>query len=283
MKPTIRFVLFATLLALVSPLTATAAVDWEATPAIQTKAAPLDTAITLDGKWTFVLTVGGSVQVYDAEGVLNDSIPVDPTTDRISLNGTGDKLVLSSQRNKTVQQLTITFVANINTKGAPFQGPANAPVAVVVFSDFQCPYCAKVGTLLNFILERNPGKVKVAYKHFPLPFHKFARAAAVAAVAAQRQGKFWKFHDILFKHGHELDNNKILELAKEAGLDLERFKADIAAPNLDARVAQDIADGAEAGVRGTPTIFVNGRTLKERSPEGLQALIEQELARTKGK
>jgi len=282
MKQTFRLALLTSLFFLTFVATGYTAVEWELGPAITTKTAPLATAISLDGKWTFVLAEGGKILIYNADGALDDTIPVDPAMDGIAINGTGDKLFLSSSRNKTVQQINISFIAAINTEGAPSLGPETTPVEIVVFSDFQCPYCSKVGPLLEYVLEHNPGTVRIVYKNFPLPFHKFSRAAAIAALAAQNQGKFWEFHDILFQHSQDLDIDKINTLAKEAGLDLTRFKADMANPALAGRVTRDMEDGQRAGVRGTPTIFVNGRTLKERNPEGLQALVEQELARSKG-
>ncbi len=283
MQPRIRLALLTGLLTLACTATGHAAVDWEAGPVITTKTPPLASAITLDGKWTFVLTRGGAVQVYDASGALDDTIAVDPAMDELAVSGTGDKIVVSSSRTNTVRQYTVTFVTAIDTKGSPFLGAANAPVEVVVFSDFQCPYCAKVGPLLATTLEHNPGKIKIVYKNFPLPFHKFSRAAAIAGLAAQKQGKFWELHDLLFQNGHDLDTDKINALAKQAGLNMARFKADLADPGIAQRVTQDLEEGQRAGVRGTPTIYVNGRELKHRSPEGLQALIDKELAHGKGR
>ena len=257
------------------------AVDWQPGPSLKTKAPTLDTAATPDGKWIFVLTKGGLVNIYDAAGILEETIPVAPETDHIAVNGVGTKLLLSSKRTNTVQQLDLTFVADINTDGDPSMGDPQAPVKVVVFSDFQCPYCSKVGILLEYILEHNAETVQIIYKQFPLPFHKEATAAAIASLAAQNQGKFWEMHDLLFQHGKELSEDMIQSLAKEAGLDMKQFNKDLSDAILAERVQQDIEDGRMAGVRGTPTIFVNGRTLEERSPEGLQALVDKELARTK--
>ncbi|MDH4320314.1 MAG: thioredoxin domain-containing protein [Desulfobulbaceae bacterium] len=259
------------------------AVDSKPARTFKTDAPPLDTAITADGKWTFILTEGGRIRIYDQNGTLDDTITVNPEMDSLAISGSGEKLLLSSRRTKNIQTIDLTFVAVINNDDSPSMGPPQAPVTIVIFSDFQCPYCAKVGALLEYALEHNPETVRVVFKQFPLSFHKYAQAAAIASLAANNQGKFWAFHDLLFQHGKELSDQKIEALAKEAGLNMKRFRTDIKNELLSDRVAQDIQEGQRNGVRGTPTIFVNGRSLNERSPQGLQTLIDQELARTKAK
>ena len=139
MKPITRslFAIGFLLLALGYAPTAQARVDWQAGQTLKTEKPPLDVAGTVDGKWTFVLTEGGKVHIYDADGKLNDTLKVDPAMDRIAVPGQGDKVYLSSQKNKTVQELLVEFIVAIDTAGSPFLGPAKAPIEVVVFSDFQ--------------------------------------------------------------------------------------------------------------------------------------------------
>ena len=259
------------------------AVDWKPALSLKADAPPLDIAITADGKWTFVLTEGGRIRIYDQAGTLDDTITVNPEMDSLAISGSGEKLLLSSRRTKNIQTIDLSFIAVISNDDSPSMGPPHAPVTVVVFSDFQCPYCAKVGALLEYALEHNPETVRVVFKQFPLSFHKYAQAAAIASLAANNQGKFWEYHDLLFQNGKELNDQKLEALAKEAGLNMKRFRADIKNELLSDRVTQDIQEGQRNGVRGTPTIFVNGRGLDERNPQGLQKLIDQELARTKAK
>jgi hypothetical protein len=116
---------------------ALAAVDWEAGRSFRPEKPPLDVAGSADGKWTYVLTEGGKIDIYSAEGELNDTIAVDPAMDRIAVPGAGDKIILSSNKGRKVQEILVEFVMAIPTAGAPFLGPAGAPVEVVVFSDFQ--------------------------------------------------------------------------------------------------------------------------------------------------
>lgn len=121
--------------------------------------------------------------------------------------------------------------------------------------------------------------MKLVFKNFPLRNHKFAWPAAIAALAANKQGKFWELHDQLYENYNRLSDQKIREIAQQVGLDMEKFDKDMKAPELKAIVERDFQEGAGAGVRGIPTIFVNGRQLKNRSFEGFQAAIEKELAR----
>ena len=123
--------------------------------------------------------------------------------------------------------------------------------------------------------------MKLIFKNFPLRNHKFAWPAAIAALAANKQGKFWEFHDQLYANYNRLSDQKIRELAQQVGLDMEKFDKDMKAPELKAIVERDFQEGARVGVRGIPTIFVNGRQLKNRSFQGFQAAIEKELAREK--
>jgi len=131
--------------------------------------------------------------------------------------------------------------------------------------------------LLEQVLEKYPDHVKIVFKNFPLRNHKFAMKAATAALAAESQGKFWEFHDLLFKNYNKLNDQKIREIALELGLDQTEFKKKMKDPKITAMIRQDVRDGAQAGVRGTPTIFINGRRLNDRSLKGFQAAIDKEL------
>jgi protein-disulfide isomerase len=152
---------------------------------------------------------------------------------------------------------------DIDVSKAPVKGPPMAKLSIVEFSDFECPHCGAAHPLLSRMLDEFPGKVNVVFKHFPLDGHKNAAPAARAAVAAQQQGKFWELADRLFEHQRELSPEKMRELAKEAGLDLAKFDADVASPAVQERVERDKKDGVALGIQGTPTLFINGRPYKE--------------------
>jgi len=114
----------------------------------------------------------------------------------------------------------------------------------------------------------------------PLRFHKFAEPSALAALAAAEQGKFWEFHDELFAISPKLDPAAITKIAQKLGLDMDKFVKDMASPAMRQKLAKDLHDAQEAGVTGTPTIFVNGIKLKARSLPAIQQLIDEELAQT---
>jgi protein-disulfide isomerase len=131
------------------------------------------------------------------------------------------------------------------------------------------------------VLEKYPDNVKLVFKDFPLRNHKFARKAATAALAAEKQGKFWEYHDQLFDNYNKLNDKKLQELASRVGLNIEKFEKDFKDPNIQAKINQSIQDGKKAGVRGTPTLFVNGKRLKQRSLQGFSMAIEKELEKNK--
>jgi len=148
---------------------------------------------------------------------------------------------------------------NIPTAGAPVLGPANARITLVEFSDFQCPYCGKAIHQLEAVMKAYPTQVKLIFKQYPLDSHPQAPISAAAALAANRQGKFWQMHDALFANRPRLSRKTIMELAAGLGLDMKRFTADLDSPEIKKAVDRDTADGDNVGVDGTPTIFINGQ------------------------
>jgi protein-disulfide isomerase len=137
--------------------------------------------------------------------------------------------------------------------------------------------------LLEQVLEKYPNEVKLVFKNFPLRNHKFARPAAIAALAAGKQDKFWEYHDLLFKNYNRLNEQKLEEIARELNLDMETFQKDQKNPEIPALISRDLSEGSRVGVRGTPTLFVNGRLLKNRSLEGFQTMIDNALEKGKRK
>ncbi|HEX4802667.1 MAG TPA: thioredoxin domain-containing protein, partial [Myxococcaceae bacterium] len=173
-------------------------------------------------------------------------------------------------------------LAKIEVGQAPVRGPKNAPVTIVEFSDFQCPYCKKAVPTLHEIEKQYGSKVRVAFKHQPLPFHSNAKLAAVASVAAQEQGKFWEYHDKLFENQQALDRASLERYAGELGLNVSKFKSALDSKKLEARVDADAAEAARSGVQGTPTFFINGQQLVGAQPlERFRALIDEELSKSK--
>lgn len=264
-------------------LPAHAAVEWSLGAKMQLTQEPLDLALAPDGRHWFVLLRGGEVLVYDRSGKVEGQLQVSPGVGSIAVSGNGAQLLASSGPEKTVEVLQITYLQEIDTSEAPFKGAADAPVELVVFDDFQCPYCARLAPLLDQVLGLYPDKVKVVFKHFPLRNHRFARSAAVAALAAKEQGAFWPYHDRLFAAQKSLNEKVFTEIAQALKLDLERFEASLKDPTHAGRINQDLLDGQKAGVRGTPAVYINGKQIGDRSLGGLQKAIDEALGKLSAK
>ena len=127
------------------------------------------------------------------------------------------------------------------------------------------------------MLEQYPKEVKIVFKQFPLKMHKFAARASAGCLAAGEQGKYWEFHDEVFKNQRSLNDEKLKEIAKGLGLDMKKFDTDLASPRIQALISNDVTEGFRSGVRGTPTLFVNGKRLNNRSLQGFKQAIDQEL------
>ncbi|MFO0635344.1 MAG: thioredoxin domain-containing protein [Nannocystaceae bacterium] len=161
----------------------------------------------------------------------------------------------------------------------PALGPADALVTVVMFSDFQCPFCSKLAPTVHQLVERNDD-VRVVFRNLPLPMHPRAREAAKAALAADRQGKFWAMHDALFAGQARLDEAEMVEFAREIGLDINQFASDMADPALDTRIEEDETLAHTFRIAATPCAFVNGRYVRGAVPvERFEDVIQQERAK----
>ena len=133
--------------------------------------------------------------------------------------------------------------------------------------------------LIEQVLDKYPDNVKIVFKHFPLPFHQQAMPAALASMAAEKQGRFWEYHDALFKNQDKLSESTYMEIAKNLGLDLKQFSLDMMRPSIRNKIEEDISDGKKAGISGTPSIFVNGRFVKKRELGTISKLIDSELGK----
>jgi protein-disulfide isomerase len=164
-------------------------------------------------------------------------------------------------------------VYNLPIGSSAVLGNRNARVTITEFSDFQCPYCARLQPTLEQVLKAYPNDVKLVYKDFPLSFHKNARNAAKAARAAGEQGKYWEMHDLIFENFSKLNDALYKDLAAKLNLDVARFTADFNSNKYDALIQQDINLGRQAGVTGTPTLYMNGKRMQRRSFEDFKQLI----------
>jgi protein-disulfide isomerase len=175
------------------------------------------------------------------------------------------------------------FRAEISVAGEPFKGSEKAPVTVVKFEDFQCPFCKQVQPTFNELLSRYNGKVRLVHKDLPLEsIHPQARQAAEAARCAYEQGKFWEYHDKLYATSPKASGDDLKSYAKEVGLNVDSFDRCFTSGKYKAVVQQDLNEGVQLGLTGTPTIFINGREISgNQSLEAFEAIIDEELARRK--
>ncbi len=175
-------------------------------------------------------------------------------------------------------QIDPTKVYNIPVDGSAMKGPKDAKVTIVKFSDYQCPFCAQSAPLVDQMLAAYPKDVNFVYKQFPLTsIHPQAMGASKAAVAAGKQGKFWEMHALIFENMRSLSPDKFKELAQKLNLDMAQFEKDMNSPEVAAQVDAEMKQARAADVTGTPTFFVNGKRLMNRSPEGFKQMIDDAL------
>lgn len=162
----------------------------------------------------------------------------------------------------------------------PSRGDAAAKVTIVVFSDFQCPFCSRALETIERVIAGYPGQVRLTYRHFPLSFHKDAPKAAEASMCANQQSKFWEYHDALYSHQDALSVDDLKGYAFAMGLDLKRFEGCLDSGEMKGVVQTDQKEGERLGVSGTPAFFVNGFMLSGAQPEEkFKRLIDKELAK----
>lgn len=172
--------------------------------------------------------------------------------------------------------------AELDIAGAPSMGPANAKVTIVELVDFQCPFCEKAVATVHDLAALYPDDVRIVVKNMPLDGHRQARPVAIAAMAAQRQGKYWEMHELLFSNQDSLDAASLVKHARTLGLDVARFERDLSDPTIAATVDADLAEAIEQGFQGVPSFTINGRVVVGALPlESLKAVVDEELAKAR--
>ncbi len=185
----------------------------------------------------------------------------------------------NAQQQATEQAFTNPLPSHVREYN-PSHGNSDAPITIVDYSEFQCPFCARSRTTVKEISKLYEGKVRFVFKHFPLEFHPDAIPAAAASYAANKQGKFWEYHDALFANQKNLSEKLYLKIAADLNLDMKKFDKDRKSDQAEKDIRQDMADGASIGVRGTPFFLVNGVPLSGAQPvEAFKAMIDKHLAK----
>lgn len=157
-----------------------------------------------------------------------------------------------------------------------FGNTKNPKLTIVEFTEFQCPYCSNVAPVIEGLMKKYPNDIKFVYKHFPLSFHTNAPAAAAASIAAQNQGKFWEFRYALAPHFRDLTQETFEKVAKEVGLDMEKFKKDMVLDSAkQKRINEEFQLGVKIGVQGTPNFYINGKRQDRFSVELVEKMLKE--------
>lgn len=155
------------------------------------------------------------------------------------------------------------------------QGNDNADLTIVEYGDYQCPYCGAAYPVLKELMKEFKGQIKFVFRNFPLSeMHPYARPAAIAAEAADLQGKFWEMHDVIYENQQSLNENLLFQLAEKIGLNLSQFKEDIQKTELEKKVDSDFESGIISGVNGTPSFFINGNKFNGGAEDLLELVRE---------
>jgi len=181
---------------------------------------------------------------------------------------------------ETADTTNTTRRVNVSAGDSPALGPANAPITIIEFSDYQCPYCRLWHqTVYDRLLASYPGKIRFVYRDYPLPGHPEALPAAEAAQCAGEQNDYFKYHDALFTQAHGLGTNAYDQYALELGLDVNAFSQCLSSGRTAAAINDEVTYATSLGVSSTPTFFINGITVVGAEPyETFQQIIDQELA-----
>ena len=208
---------------------------------------------------------GGSVDRAEIEKIV---------ADYIAANGEKIQESLVAAQRREQQKAT----AGLISEETPTRGPDDAKVTIIEFSDFECPFCARVQGTIQAIEKAYPGQLRFAFKQLPLSFHENAKPAAYAALAAHKQGKYWQFAEKLWQSGGSLNEQRYVQIATELGLNMKRFNADRNSPAVVKQVQQDLMDAAKVEARGTPFFFINGEPLSGAVPfDDFKAAVDAAL------
>ena len=284
MKKQIRFLctmLCALCAIIVSAPRAEAKVQVDLPKDIQLTETPKDITLSRDGSTAYILGQK-SIMIYSvAEAKVTDSIPLTKAYSSIALSPDESAFFLTAQDAPQVTVIQFAVINNIEIGKSPVIGNVKAPVTVAAFLDFQCPYCAKIYPLLQELLKKYPNDVKLVIKHYPLPMHKFAEKASIAALAAAQQNKYERVTELFFTNFSTLNDETIRKYVQDAGADMQKFDLDIAGATVKEILQQDQEAVKQAHVRSVPTILINGISPKGRSIEVFSQMVEEELKKKK--
>ena len=257
-----------------------AAIESEVLKTLNLEEKPLDIANSPDGTKAYILGKK-CIYVYSIErNEITDKIALTDDYSHMSVAPDGESLFLASTDGKKVSIIKISTVFDIEIGRSPVIGDKNAPVRIVAFLDFQCPYCTSIYPVIEQLLDKYPTKVCLVIKHFPLRMHPFAEKAALAALAAAKQNKYREISSLYFKNFKNLNDQTIKEYAQQTGINMEAFDKEREDNALKTIIAEDLNLGKKLGIRGVPSVFINGRAFRGRSIDALSQQVEQELKKS---
>ncbi len=277
MKKVLLLISVCSLLMVTAP--ALAKTEWKVARDVELTAKPIDMAIAADGATAYILTKK-SILIYSLKaGKISDTISLDKKFNNISVAPKGNTLLLTrgTMFNKSIREIQFTKTMDLPVGTSPVIGPVDARVSLTMFDDFQCPYCSREWPVVEDLLKKYPNDLNMVVKHFPLGMHKFASQAAIASLAASKQGKYADLIRAMSKNYRKLNEELLQKLAKEIGLDIEKFNQDRKDPAFQKQLKDDKKLGRASGVRGVPSLFVNGVLVKDRSLDGLSSLVDAQL------
>ena len=190
-------------------------------------------------------------------------------------------IVASESKQQTGPVLKYVEEDELIASYSPSKGNPAAVATLVEFSDFECPACGAAYPVLQTLLEQSGSDLRIVYRHFPLPQHRNAKKAAIAAQAAAGQDAFWEYHDLLFQNQQALDSESLVSYAKQLGLNVEQFEKDITSDKFKNEVEEDMKAGTKLGVNSTPTFFLNGRRLEIQQFEDLYSEVNLQIQKVK--
>lgn len=224
-------------------------------------------------------------KVYDENKEALNNAPLDQVKDKIVQYLKGQR---AGQRQQAfTDELKKKYPTKVNLKppvievgtgGRPMLGPPTAPIMIIEFSDYECPFCKRAEPAMEQVLNTYKDKIKFVYRHYPLPFHQHARPASEAALCANAQGKYWEYHKKVFASA-SLTEDTLKQIGKDVGLDAAKFDTCLKNHEMAKEIDKDLEDGQSVGVNGTPAFFINGRMLSGAQPfEKFKEIIDSELA-----
>jgi predicted DsbA family dithiol-disulfide isomerase len=252
-------------------------VDWKTLGTFALEKEPLEIVLSPHGRMAYILTKG-AVVIYSAdENRVIERIPVNEDIDRLWVSPRGNLIYLTSTKSEELSVIRLGFSIEIKRGNSISLGPEDAPVTLVAFMDFQCPFCPKAFSILRDVLDQYPDEVNLIFKHFPLKKHTYAEKAALASLSAYRQGKFLEIAAVFFENPGEFEDKTIDQAAERVGLDMALFKKEMESKSVKRVLDEDIEMGRELLIKGVPAIFINGKQVNNRFLPNLSEMVYGEL------